>query len=61
VEAELLIHFCLLMKDTGLPIRKYPLLTNLFEGQRAKAEKAIEALHEDLQYELNRQMRALAD
>jgi DNA-binding transcriptional MerR regulator len=61
VEAELMIHFCALMKETGLPLKKYPVLTNLYEGQRIKAEKAIDALHEDIQYELKRKMVQLSD
>lgn len=59
VEAGLLIHFCSLLKETGIRIDKYPVLQNLYHNQYAKAEKAIDSLHEDLQYELRRDLSRL--
>jgi hypothetical protein len=59
VEAELLIHFCDLFRGTRIRIDKYPIVRNLYEGQLAKAGKAIDALHEDLQYELRRKISGL--
>jgi hypothetical protein len=59
VEAELLMHFCFLLKETGIRIDKYPVVRNIFEGQREKASKAIDTLHEDLQYELRRSWKLL--
>jgi methionyl-tRNA synthetase len=57
VEAELLVHFCNLLKNAGIRIDKYPVLDNLYKAQRGKAEKAIAALHEDLQFEITRNLR----
>jgi hypothetical protein len=54
VEAELLIHFCSLLRSSGIRIDRYPVLQHLYDNQRAKAVKAIDSLHEDLQYELHR-------
>jgi hypothetical protein len=54
VEAELLIHFCTLLRGSGIKIDRYPVLQHLYDNQRAKAIKAIESLHDDLQYELRR-------
>lgn len=54
VEAELLIHFCALLRDSGIKIDRYPVLQHLYDNQRAKAVKAIDSLHEDLQFELRR-------
>jgi hypothetical protein len=54
VEAELLIHFCTLLQGSGIKIDRYPVLQHLYDNQRAKAIKAIDNLHEDLQYELRR-------
>jgi hypothetical protein len=54
VEAELLIHFCTLLRGSGIKIDRYPVLQHLYDNQRAKAIKAIDSLHEDLQYELRR-------
>jgi hypothetical protein len=59
VEAELLMHFCFLLKETGIRIDKYPVVRNIFEGQREKASKAIDTLHEDLQYDLRRNLQQL--
>jgi hypothetical protein len=53
-EAELLIHFCKLVKDSGIKIDKNPALKNLFQNQLKKIEKAMESLHEDMQYDLNK-------
>jgi hypothetical protein len=61
VEAELLIHFCFLLRETGIRIDKYPVVRNIYEGQLAKAGKAIDALHEDLQYELKKKISELAN
>lgn len=54
VEAELLIHFCNLLRASGIRIDRYPVLQHLYDNQRAKAIKAIDSLHEDLQFELRR-------
>lgn len=54
VEAELLIHFCNLLRESGIRIDRYPVLQHLYENQRAKAIRAIDSLHEDLQFELRR-------
>jgi hypothetical protein len=54
VEAELLIHFCRLVKDSGIKIDKNPALKNLFQNQMKKIEKAMDTLHEDMQYDLNK-------
>jgi hypothetical protein len=54
VEAELLIHFCRLVKDSGIKIDKNPALNNLYQNQLKKIEKAMDTLHEDMQYDLNK-------
>ena len=53
-EAELLIHFCKLVKDSGIKIDKNPALNNLYQNQLKKIEKAMDSLHEDMQYDLNK-------
>jgi len=53
-EAELLIHFCQLVKDSGIKIDKNPALKNLYQNQLKKIEKAMDTLHEDMQYDLNK-------
>lgn len=58
-EAELLIHFCKLVKDSGIKIDKNPALKNLYQNQLKKIEKAMESLHEDMQYDLNKLLAPL--
>jgi hypothetical protein len=58
-EAELLIHFCKLVKDSGIKIDKNPALKNLYQSQLKKIEKAMESLHEDMQYDLNKLLAPL--
>ena len=58
-EAELLIHFCQLVKDSGIKIDKNPALKNLYQNQLKKIEKAIDTLHEDMQYDLTKLLAPL--
>ena len=48
-EVEILIHFCKTLKQTGIPIRRYTVLQNLYESQLKKIQKALSSLHEDVQ------------
>jgi hypothetical protein len=58
-EAELLIWFCRKLKSSGIPIKRHQVLQNLYERQRAKIEKAIASMHEDLQYDYRKEMEGL--
>ncbi|MGL6268105.1 MAG: hypothetical protein ACRC2O_09260 [Chitinophagaceae bacterium] len=60
VEAELLIHFCKLVKESGIKIDKNPALKNLYQNQLKKIEKAMDGLHEDMQYDLQKILGSLA-
>ena len=53
-EAELLIHFCSLLQRSGIDLDRNPVIGNIYRNQLQKADKAIEALHEDLQFDLKR-------
>lgn len=59
VEIELLIYFLLTMKSLNIPIEKNPVLTNIYQNQLKKVNKAIETLHEDLQYDYLKEVRKL--
>ena len=48
-EAELLIYYCRKLKDSGLNIGASTALSNLYNRQLEKIQKAISTLHEDLQ------------
>ena len=59
VETELLIFFCLKLKAMGDSINKTPVILNIFQNQLKKINKSISAMHEDLQYDYQREVRAL--
>jgi hypothetical protein len=58
-EVELLIYFCLKVKETNVPLHKSVLLANIYNGQQKKIEKQITTLHEDLQYDYLQQLATL--
>jgi hypothetical protein len=58
-EVELLLYFCSVLKQSGIPIYKAIALTNLYEAQIKKIKKALPSLHEDLQYDYTREMEGL--
>jgi hypothetical protein len=50
-EVELLLHFCWNLQELSPSISGSTRLVNVYERQLAMAEKAMNALHEDLQYD----------
>jgi len=46
-QVELLLYFCQSLKESGIPIERNTVLTNLYERQKAKIRKTLESLHED--------------
>jgi hypothetical protein len=50
-EADLLIHFCQQMKSNIKGFSRNPTLLNLYGRQVQRIQKAIQSLHEDLQYD----------
>lgn len=50
-EAELLLYFCEKLKKSGIKILSSTSLSNFYQQQLKKIEKAISKLHEDLQYD----------
>jgi len=59
IEVELLIHFCHCMNNTGNSIHDYPVTSNMYNRQIAKIEKALQSLHEDLQYDYSGEVERL--
>ena len=59
-EVELLIYYSLKMKTAGYANTSNTLLTNLYDQQRIKINKAIEKLHEDLQFDYLKEVERLA-
>ncbi|CAI8428649.1 MAG: Uncharacterised protein [Flavobacterium sp. SCGC AAA160-P02] len=50
-ETQLLLHFCDQLKKIRPSISKSPRLQNMYDRQIVMITKAIQTLHEDLQYE----------
>lgn len=60
-EVELLLYFCVKLKDFKPSISRSPRLTNTFERQILLIKKAIISLHEDLQYDYQLELNELLD
>lgn len=58
-EVEMLLHFCKKLKDSGIPIAKNAVINNLYQSQIRKINKVLETMHEDLQYEYQRELDSL--
>jgi hypothetical protein len=58
-EVELLTYFLSKIRQSGIPIDKHPVLTNLYQGQLKKVHAVIATLHEDLQYDYKREVKNL--
>lgn len=58
-EVQLRIHFLLQLKASGINIDRSRILSNLYMGQMKKIEKALDKLHEDLQYDYKNQLELL--
>ena len=58
-ELEFRLHFCKLLKISGIPIDKNSVISNLYANQVKKSGELLETLHEDLQYDFKRTLLAL--
>ncbi len=57
---EILMHFCIKLKSSGIPIKKYKTIFNLYNRQLKKLQAAIELVHEDLRFDYKKQLEKLA-
>jgi hypothetical protein len=55
-EVELRLYFCASLKDLGIPIQRNTVISNLFQSQLKKIKTVLATLHEDLQYDFQRQL-----
>ncbi len=55
-EVALLLHFCVLLKNSGLTLRQSSVLSNLYQRQIVKIGKAMEKLHEDLRFDYQEEL-----
>ena len=60
-EVELLLYFCIKLKNFKPSINKSPRLLNTLERQVLLIKKAIATLHEDLQYDYELELNELID
>jgi hypothetical protein len=60
-EAELLLYFCKKMKTFKPSINRSTRLLNIFDTQVRMIKKAIEKLHEDLQYDYQLELDELLE
>ena len=60
-ETELLLYFCRKLKDFKPSISSSQRLQNVFDSQVRMIKKAIEKLHEDLQYDYQLELDNLLD
>ncbi|TMM28611.1 hypothetical protein FDT66_13485 [Polaribacter aestuariivivens] len=60
-EAELLLYFCKKLKEFRPSIKRSTRLQNIFDTQLRMAKKAMEKLHEDLQYDFQIQINDLLE
>jgi hypothetical protein len=58
-EVELRIYFVHKLGETGIPISRNKIISNLYEGQLKKIQSVLNTLHEDLQYDYSRQLEQL--
>ncbi len=60
-EAELLLYFCSKLKDFRPSIKRNITLVNLYQRQLTAVKKLISTLHEDLQYDYQKELEELED
>ena len=58
-EVELLIYYCIKLQESGIVVHKSTALTNILNMQIKRIFKAMELLHEDLQYEYLKELDKL--
>ncbi len=58
-EIELRIYYCTKLKKSGIPINKSQVLLNLYNNQIKKIHGILSKLHEDLQFDYQREMKEI--
>jgi len=60
-EVELRIYFCSQLKESGIPISRNPVINNLYHSQLKKINSVLNSLHEDLQYDYQKEVHRLRE
>ncbi|MEP6512777.1 MAG: hypothetical protein ABJA79_02830 [Parafilimonas sp.] len=56
---EMLLHFCIKLKNSGISIHKNKALSNLYNQQLKKLNELVEMVHEDLAFDYKKQLEQL--
>lgn len=51
VQVQLLMYFCTLLKESGIPLKTGTVLDNIYQNQIKKIQKEISTMHADLQFD----------
>ena len=58
-EVDLRLYFCQVLNESGIPVYHNTVINNLYQSQLKKIETVIATLHEDLQYDYQKELRDL--
>lgn len=58
-EIQVLVHFCKELKALKIDYTKSTAMVNLYNSQLKKINKAMQTLHEDLQYEYEKDLEEI--
>lgn len=58
-EAQVRLHFCQSLNDSGVPYRQSRVMHNMYLRQIKKIHQAVEKLHEDLRFDFRQQLSGL--
>ncbi len=56
---EWLLYFCRKLKESGIPFEESPVLMNMYRNQLKKAEKLMDTMHEDMQFDYKDELKEL--
>ena len=60
-ELKLRLHFCKSLKQSGIPLARNAMIHNIYLAQLKKVRLLIPQLHEDLQYDFNKELENLTN
>lgn len=58
-EVEMLIHFCINLKNSGIRYRSYKALSSLYDQQLKRLNTLVEQVHDDLRFDYKKQLEQL--
>ena len=58
-EVELLLFFCQTLNNSGIKFQRVTSMNNLYQNQVIKIKKAVATLHEDLQFDYQKEIEKL--